>query len=409
MSLMKDLKVFAMAGIVLVLLLSAPCSAQKDTHSDEKEVIESYNKTALQLYGELRKKPGNIVISPYGIGTAMAMALSGARGETGKEMAKVLNQTLTRERMDLANAKVLEKMGRFKNGKQATLSVANALCLTTHGSLVDPLYRKLVNTKYAAEIFEAKDVNPINAWAAAKTHGKIDKILKDLSANSVCVLLNAVYFKGLWASRFDKKLTRPGSFYTTGDKTLSVPMMYQTAEYPVVENDDFMAVALPYTINLLTMVIILPNERTGLATVEEKLTINTVQSTLNDLEKSKPTKVMLGLPRFKIEFGSSLIPIFEVLGMKLAFSGKADFGGVTGRDNSLGLIWIAQIQHRAFLEVNEEGSEAAAATAVEFVTKSEKPSVTKFEVDHPFLFVLVDKKTNAILFMGRVNNPLEDN
>jgi serpin B len=300
-------------------------------------------------------------------------------------------------------------MCRFKDGKEVTLSVANALCLTTHGSLVHPSYKKLLNTKYSAEIFEAKDVIPINAWVATKTRGKIDKILKNLSANPVCVLLNAVYFKGLWASQFDKKLTRPGSFYTTVDKTLSVSMMHQTARYPMVRHDDFMAVAMPYKVESLAMVIILPDDRTGLAGVEEKLTIKTVQSILKDLEESNPTKVMLSLPRFKIEFGSSLIPAFEALGMKLAFSAeKADFGGITGRDNALGLIWIAQIQHKAFLEVNEEGSEAAAATAVEFQTKS-VPSITRFEVDHPFLFMLVDKTTNAILFVGRVNNPLKSN
>lgn len=408
MSVIQNSRTIAISGLVLALLLSVPCSAKDTTDSDQKAVIESYNKTALQLYRGLKKEPRNLVISPYSIGTAMAMALSGARGDTEKEMRKVLNQTVPRERMDSANAKILDKMNRFQKEKDIVLSTANALCLTPDGALVHQDYKTLLSTKYHAEIFRAQNVDPINAWVAKKTHGKIAKILGGLSANSVCVLLNAIYFKGLWASQFDKKLTQPGKFYTTQDKPLSVPMMHQTAEYSIARHDDFMAVAMPYKADSLAMVVILPNEKKGLARVEDKLSVKMVQSVLSDLEKNKPAKVMLSLPRFKIEFGASLIPAFKSDGMKLAFSAeKADFGGITGRDNALGLIWIAQIQHKAFLEVNEEGSEAAAATAVEFATRS-KSRITRFQVDHPFLFLLVDKTTEAILFMGCVNNPLEE-
>ena len=409
MSLIQHFKTIAIPGLVLALVLSVPCSAKDATASDEKKVIESYNKTALQLYRELKEESQNLVISPYSIGTAMAMALSGARGDTKKEMMKVLNQTVPRKRMDSANAKILDKMSRFQKEKDVVLLTANALCLTPDGALVHQGYKTLLNTRYHAEIFRAQNVDPINAWVAKKTHGKIDKILEKLSGNSVCVLLNAIYFKGFWASQFDKKLTRPAKFYTMEDKALSVPMMHQTAEYSVAKHDDFMAVAMPYKVDSLAMVIILPKERKGLSKVEHKLSAEIVQSVLSDLERKKPTKVMLSLPRFKIEFGASLIPSFQSNGMQLAFSPKnADFGGITGRDNALGLIWIAQIQHKAFLEVNEEGSEAAAVTAVEFVTKSVHRIIrSRFQVDHPFLFLLVDKTTNAILFMGCVNNPLE--
>lgn len=392
----------------LALLLSVPCMAEDAAGPDERAVIESYNKTALQLYRELKKESQNLVFSPYSIGTAMAMALSGARGDTEKEMTKALNQTIPRERMDSANSSILDRMSRFPQGKDVVLSTANALCLTPDGALVHRDYETLLSAKYHAEIFRARNTDPINAWIARKTHGKIDRILEDLSPNSVCVLLNAIYFKGLWASRFDKTATRPGDFYTTGGKALSVPMMNQTAEYPMVRRDNFMAVAMPYKVESLAMVIILPRERDGLAGVERKLSTGMIESVLRDLERSKPAKVMLSLPRFKIEHGAGLIPAFQSNGMRLAFSPKdADFGGITGRNHALGLIWIAQIRHKAFLEVNEEGTEAAAATAVEFVTRS--AMIARFQVDHPFLFLLVDKTTNAILFMGCVHNPLEEN
>lgn len=409
MSLIRYFKTSTISGFVLALVLSVPSSGEETTVSDEQRVIEAYNKTALQLYRRLKDEPQNLVISPYSIGTAMAMALSGARGDTEKEMAKVLNQTVSRERMDSANAKILDKMSRFQKEKDVVLSTANALCLTPDGALVHPEYKMLLSTEYHSEIFRAQNVSPINAWVAKKTQGKIDKILEKLSANSACVLLNAIYFKGLWASQFDKRLTRPGEFHTTKDKTVSVPMMNQTAEYPLAEHDDFMAAAMPYKLDSLAMVIVLPRKRNGLAQVEHQLSLETVQSILRELETSRPTKVMLAMPRFKVESSASLVPALQSEGMKLAFSGKkADFGGITGRDNDLGLIWIAQIQHKAFLEVNEEGSEAAVATAVELQTRS-APRITRFQVDHPFLFLLVDKTTDAILFMGRVNDPLEGN
>lgn len=405
MSRIKQIKRVAILRIILAFLVGLPWYAKEATASDEQEVIESYNKTALQLYRQLGEESRNLVISPYSIGTTMAMALTGARGDTEKEMSNVLNQTIPRQRMDSANANILDKMTRFENERDITLSTANALCLTTHGGLVDPSYKKVLHTDYAAEIFGAQDVGPINAWVAKMTDGKIEKILDKLSVNSVCVLLNAVYFKGIWASQFDKELTRVDDFYIRKDKTVSVPIMHQTADYSLVKHDDLMALAMPYKVDSLAMVIVLPNDRMGLARLEKKLTMNKIHSVLKDLEESRPKKVMLSLPKFKIEFGAELIPAFRNRGMKLAFSSeKADFGGITGRDKALGLIWISQIKHKAFLEVNEEGSEAAASTAVEFITKS-VPRITQFQVDHPFFFFLVDKETKAIMFMGRVNNP----
>ncbi len=405
MSVRQHLKTVSIIGLLLTLVLSTPCSAKDATDSDEKNVIKSYNKTGLQLYRRLKEESRNLVISPYSIGTAMSMALSGARGDTGNEMKKVLNQTIPRGRIDSANSNILEKMSRFQEGKDIELSTANALCLTPDAALVHQDYKALISTKYHAEIFRAQNVDPINAWISKKTHGKIDRILEKLSDNSVCVLLNAIYFKGLWAAQFDKKLTRPGTFYTMENKAVSVPMMHQTAKYSVAEHDDFMAVAMPYKVDSLVMVIVLPRERKGLSRVEHKLSAELVQSVLMSLESRKPSKVMMSLPRFRISFGASLIPAFQSAGIQLAFSPKkADFGGVTGQHNASGLIWIDQIQHKAFLEVNEEGSEAAASTAVEFATRS-APRVTRFQVDHPFLFLLVDKTANAILFMGRVNNP----
>lgn len=406
MALMRRFKMLALSGLVIGLLAIVPGVAEESGSSDEKQVINAYNTTGLQLYRELGQKPGNIVISPYSIGTAMSMALAGARGGTEREMAGALNFSIPRERVDAANSGVLDAMDRYRQGQNVELLTANALCLTTHGDLVQDAYIKLLRDKYRAELFSAQDIGPINAWVSEKTHNKIDRILEQLHPNSVCVLLNAVYFKGLWSEQFDKKLTRRESFFTTDDgKALSVPMMRRKGKYALSEYDDFTALSMPYKDHSLSMVIILPKERTGLAKVEKKLSSETVQSVLSDLEKRLPAEVALSLPRFKTEFEADVIPAFKALGMELAFSDtKADFGGITGHDNKPGEIWINQIRHKAFLEVNEEGSEAAAATAVEFATRSASLS-TQFKADHPFMFLLAERSTGAVLFMGRVNNP----
>ncbi|MBI5820222.1 MAG: serpin family protein [Verrucomicrobia bacterium] len=407
---MPDSKMIGAVMFALMLLLNLPCHAGTGAQPDEKAVIKSYNETALQLYQNLAgKNAKNIVISPYSVGTAMAMALSGARGNTEVEMKAALNQTLSRESMDTANQKLLEKMNRFQGASGEVLSIANALCLTTDSVLVHRDYKELLKSKYHAEVFDAPDVGPINQWVSGKTKGKIEKILEKLSANSVCVLLNAVYFKGIWATQFDKKKTQPKPFQTASGEAVSVPMMRQKASYTRTQREDFAALSMPYKTASLEMILILPNEKDGLPKVEKTLSMQALQSVVDDLGGSKPAEVTLSLPRFKASSGASLIPPFQAMGMKLAFSASAaDFGGITGRSNALGLIWIAQIQHKACLEVNEEGSEAAAVTAVEFATKS-APLFAEFRVDHPFCFLLVDKETGAILFMGRVNNPLETN
>jgi serpin B len=407
------LRTLATSATLFIVLVGAAGGRQVISASDEQEAIKGYSTTALQLYHELGKEPGNIVISPYGIGTAMSMVLAGARGETEAEMARVLNQPLPRERMNTANSMTLDRMAGLSEEGKGELSVANGLCLAQQGGKVHDSYRSLLRNKYDAEIFSARDVSPINAWVSQKTHGRIGTILESLDAGTVCVVLNAVYFKGVWASPFDGHETHPAPFYTSDNEHVSVAMMHQTAEYSLATYDDFVALAMPYKVDSLAMVILLPKERMGLVGMEEDLSPDTLQSVLGDLEALKPAKVRLWLPSFKIAFEASLVPSFQSLGMRSAFSpGGADFGGIIGQDSAPGVIWISEIEHKAFLEVNEQGAEAAAATAV--VTTwgglgylfggSEPPLV---QVDHPFLFLLVDRSTNAILFIGRVMNPLE--
>jgi serpin B len=393
-------------GVLVYWVFLAPVRELPPPSQDERSVVVAYNETALQLYKELRPEPGNLVLSPYSIGTAMAMARTGARGDTEAQMAMVLNHPFGRERMDAANADLMKRLNRGGRREDDVLAIANALCLTGGEHSVHESYRKLLQEKYAAEIFTSPDVGPINAWVKGKTRGKIEEILKELSPASVCVLLNAIHFKGKWANQFDAEGTHSKGFHTTADTTIPVPMMHQSTEYALVEEEELQAVSLPYRTPSVEMIIILPRERLGLASIEDKLSLGALQAIIDGLRRSAPKNVVLALPRFRIEFGADLIPPFEALGMELPFTMAADFGGITGHPSDPGAIWIAQIQHKAFLEVNEEGSEAAAATAVEYEMAEAQKGV-QFRADHPFLFLIVEVKTNAILFLGRVTNPLE--
>lgn len=382
----------------------APSSPDPPAAADARALSRSHNAAAIDLYRALAPKDGNVVLSPYSIGVAMTMALSGARGETAAEMARVLHQPLPRERMKEAIAPLTRDLSRFGDRKDTALDVANGLCVTGPGLGGD--YVALLTGTYAAQPFTGSDVAPINAWVARATHGKIPSILDSLSANSVCVLLNAIYFKGSWALPFDADLTQPDEFHVDDRTRVEVPMMRQTGQFALVSRDDLVAISLPFTAEGLSMVFLLPKGPGGLAQLERALTPTLVESVVEDLLSKAPERVGVMLPRFSLNYGEDLIPALQALGMRLAFSPtEADFGGMTGKEHSVGAVWLGQIRHKAVLEVNEEGSEAAAATAVEAVTRAATARVPSFVADRPFLFLIVDAKSRAILFMGRLSHP----
>ena len=399
----RHARLMAAAGLIIGLFASLPSVAQEPVSADQQQLVDAYNKTGFDLYRQLKDKSENVIISPYSIGTAMAMALTGARGETEKEMARVLHQSLARDKMDAANGALYDNMNRLANGKDVELRTANALCLTKI-PMVCQAYIDLISQKYQAELFGADGVGPINAWVAKKTEGKIKEILDELDPNSVCVLLNVIYFKGDWRSPFSEIGTKSGQFHVTSDTVISVRMMHQTSSFDLVEAEDSSALLLPYKEVPLAMIVLLPKEGIGISQIENRLSPQAVTSLFGD-PRTYSGKVMVTLPKFKMDVKSDLIPPFETLGMHHAFD-DADFGGISGQENTVGLNRISQIKHRAMLEVNERGSEAAAGTAVEIGVVSAPIVVESFCVDRPFLFFIVDNSTNAILFMGRVKNPL---
>jgi serpin B len=445
------------AGIAAAVLSVGGARAQLivEDNARASALASAYNASGEQLFANLAGSPGNIVISPYSVGTAMAMALAGARGETAAEMAKVLMHDMTGAEIDAANAEVLAILAGYDHsgdpwtcpvgatvqdhqceaqplgdkrlcrhdmrlegdrcvGKAipppfAKIATANALVLSRRGVLISDRYAGLLRTNYAADVFASTGIAEINGWVAHKTEGKIDRILERLDSNTAAVLLNAVYFKARWETVFDQKDTRKEAFSLTRSQSVEVPLMNLTGDFALVARTGYQAIRLPYAAATLGMVVVLPDEVEGLGEVVRELDATEMTELFAALRDPQTRKTAaLSLPRFRAAYTANLIGPFQQAGIKMAFdSEKADFSGMTDQPPLPGSLYIDQIVHRAVIEVAEESTEAAAATAVTITARSlAKPVKPEtFRVDRPFLFCVVDEATGAVLFQGRITDP----
>ena len=414
---MKRCLVFSVIvlGILGSLLLAAKAKGKKDIQNpDVKAAVAGNSKFAFELYAKLKDDPrvkkdgGNLFFSPYSISTALAMTYAGARGRTEKQMADVLHFSLPQERLHPAFGALEKQLNTGGKEGRYQLSVANALWGQRGYSFLMG-FVDLIEENYGAGIRQADFVNEtekargkINGWVERMTNDKIKDLIKPgvLNALTRLVLTNAIYFKGDWAIQFDKKDTRDAPFTVSPDKKVSVPLMYLKENFKYFANRKLQILELPYKAEDLSMIVLLPRRIDGLAELEQSLTLENLNTWLKGLRKQE---VIVYLPKFKITWGVfELKDILKAMGMKDAFSGKADFSAMTGRRD----LFISNVLHKAFVEVNEEGTEAAAATAVimEKVAMSIKPV---FRADHPFVFIIKDNRSGSILFMGRVSNPKE--
>jgi serpin B len=369
--------------------------------SGQEILVEGNRAFAVQAYREFGPSEGNFFFSPYSISSALAMAYAGAEGNTAGEMKEALHFQLDQTKLPGAFKDLNKELVASAQKTGQKLNIANALVLT--GGDVSGDFKTTLKDNYDAEIFTG-GLETINGWVNQKTGGKIEKILDQLDANSVCVILNAIYFKGIWETPFQKYHTHEALFKVSPSREVTVPLMFEKSDFKIIEEKDFQAVSIPYRQNNLSMVVVLPTKFNGLAALEKQLTIGNLKEWLAKLDSVNVQEVLIYLPKFKLETSYDLATSFQNMGMKDAFMpGKADFSG-TGWPK--GNLWISQIKHKAFVEVNEEGTEAAAATAVEMVGASmssrENPV---FRADHPFFFIIRDNTSGAILFMGRIVNP----
>jgi serpin B len=392
----RDLIIGAL--VALVTGLTPKVAGAPPIEARSARLIAAYNGLGRRLFKEFANQPGNVVFSPYSIGTAMAMALAGARNETEIEMARVLGLDLPRDEVNKANAAVLARLSRTPSAS-LELNLANALVLTNEQWVISEDYIAALQKDYAAEVFGGGNLAMVNAWVKQKTNDKIDSILDHLDPDAVLVLVDAIYFKASWQSKFNTHLTDDAPFHLSNGTATNVPMMYQRADFALVEMRGYRAIRLPYEGARVSMVVILPDA--GITDVKQRLKGEEFRDLLDSLHISSEQSVELWLPRFRTDFEASLVQPFKRLGMQRAFDGHtADFSGITGEP----LLRIKQIAHRAVINVAENGTEAAATTAVEAVPISMETG-QPFRVDRPFLFAVVDDETDTILFQGLIVDP----
>jgi serpin B len=396
------------AVAILLAALSSGLPAQQPDENDRAALVRGNNEFAFELYGQLDKQPGNLFFSPYSISTALAMTYAGARGKTAEQMAEVLHFTLPSPRLHDAFSALASELQSGGKKRTYELHVANRLW-GQKGYHFLPEFLQLTKARYGAELGEVdfthqteKARETINKWVAQQTKDKI----KDLIARSVLdpatrlVLTNATYFKGAWAHPFSEKATKKEDFHLSADKNVSVPMMHQKEDCPFYQEKDFSMVSLPYQGYDLAMIVLLPAKVDGLPALEKSLSEKALAGWLKKMQRRR---VDLTLPKFKMTAQFRLGKVLSALGMRLAFSSAADFSGISSEEK----LKISQVIHKAYVDVNEKGTEAAAATAVIVGPTAVPlpPPPATFRADHPFVFLLRDTRTGSILFMGRLVNP----
>jgi serpin B len=341
------------------------------------------------------KRGQNLIISPLSIFQILSLTANGAKGQTQKEMVHALKGA-DLDKLNYANYEILEIFQKFK-----TVEIANAVM-----SRFTPLKEfNEVAEKYCAPLEQLVSVQQVNNWCSEKTHGKITKIIDQLDASVQMILLNAVYFKGEWSNQFKESLTKKKTFYNLGTEIKEVDTMNKIDHFSYYEDTKIQAIQLPYTQDGMSALIILPRENADINRYIASLNSN--ENSLSDLiSKLKYSKVNLELPKFKLEFFSSLKETLRDMGMITAFTNDADLTGLREERN----LKIDDVLHKTFLKVNENGTEAAAVTAVVVKYTSARPvqeKIYQMKVNRPFLFMLRSNKLPAdydMLFMSKIES-----
>lgn len=372
-------------------------------------IIEANNRFAFELYRLYSEKyrEDNIFFSPISISNAFAMLYEGARGKTGEEMLKVFHFPKGEKARREGFRTLFQEMN--KPGKKYELSIANAIWTQKNYQFLKK-YLDLVKNYYGGKATNLDfRQNPegsrerINKWVESKTKEKIKDLLPKGTITSLTrlVLTNAIYFKGLWVSPFDKGLTKEEDFKITTDKSVKVLMMShsQAQSFNYAETEDMQILEMPYEDEDISMLVLLP-KGDSLDKLEKNLTPENLKKWCGMLKREE---VRVYFPRFKLERKYSMVDDLRKLGMPSAFdAGRADFSGLTGKRD----LFVTEVMHKAFVEVNEEGTEAAAATGI-VLGRTALPRRFVFRADHPFIFIIQDRKKGNILFLGRLYNPIK--
>jgi serpin B len=379
--------------------------------SEQALLVEGNSAFAFELYQALKGEEGNLFYSPYSISLALAMTYAGARGETAEQMADTLQFLLAQDRLHPAfnwlDAELASRGAgaEGKDGEGFRLNIVNAIWgQKDYEFLSDFLDVLAENYGAGLRILDfitetEKSRLIINDWVSDQTEGRIEDLIPQgaIDALTRLVLTNAIYFNAAWEYPFDEEMTADGPFYLLDGGQVSVPMMQQMESFGYTEGEGYQAVELQYDGGELSMVILLPASG-NFEAFEEGLQAQQVDAIINDLQS---TRVALTMPKFEFDSEFSLKDTLAGMGMPIAFSSEADFSGMTGNHE----LSISDVLHKAFVAVDEAGTEAAAATAVIMKLTAVPEPPVEVTIDHPFIFLIRDIETGAILFVGRVMNP----
>ncbi|CAM4305765.1 serpin family protein [Saccharibacillus endophyticus] len=415
-------------GVLLATGLLAGCgnngSRQKDANqvsnarttayqeSDvDRKLTHAMNRFGLDLYAEWTASQeivqSNVMLSPAGLGMALSMLRAGAEGETAEEMDRVLGlKAFDAEQLDAGQHILRELM--LAADPSVRIEIANSLWaregFQLKPSLVERLEQNYEAQARALDFNSESAADTMNEWAALHTNGKIDQVIDPpIDPNTVLFLMNALYFKGSWMTPFDPALTKEQPFATDKGQSVQVPTMSQTGRYAYADEEDFQAIRLPYgTSGNFAMIAAVPDKGTTLESFKnEHLADFSIWSA-----RLAEQEGQVELPKFKLEDSMSLNDVLKSLGMESAFDPhEAEFGGLAKEAAGL---YVSEVSQDTFIEVNEEGTEAAAVTVVA-MNESASPSDRPFEMklNRPFFFAITDRTTGLILFMGEVGNPAE--
>jgi serpin B len=403
---------------VIAIFISIDSIAISETSSadgnDIKSVVSGNTDFAFALYDRLRSDPNalstkrNLFFSPYSISTAFALSYGGARSQTKEQIATVLHFTLPDQNLYSAFGVLQKRLDQGDKSRGYCLYLANALW-AQKGEPFLKEFLDLTQNYYNAELNQLDFVNEpelsrkiINSWVEEKTRDKIKGLIppRGVHKDTVLILTNAIYFKGEWKTKFSRWKTKNADFSVSANQKVKAPFMHLKEDFKYCEDANLQVLEMPYKSDEISMLVILPRNIEGIGEVENTLTTEYLNLLLTRIHTRK---VDVYFPKFKMTWGTfCLNDTLIALGMRDAFDiQKADFSGMNGK----GGIWISDVFHKAFIEVNEEGTEAAAATGIG-LSKS-RTDIRDFRADHPFIFIIKDNRSGSILFMGRLMNPTE--
>lgn len=367
-------------------------------------VQDSSNLFGVDLYKALSEKPGNIFFSPFSISSALAMTYIGADSDTAQQMKNVLHFDLDDETLLNNFSQLITSLNQSNENYQ--LSVANSMWLQEGYPFlkefveqIQKYYQSWINyVDFANHKDEARE--KINEWIEAKTNNKIRDLIKpdDIDSLTRLVLTNAIYFKGLWLNPFDPSSTRKELFHISKNEEKEVDMMFKNITANYTEDSLVQVLELPYAKNKISMIIVLPKEDKDLSQIEKNISLDLFKKWRSSL---KPTEVNVHIPKFKTECRFNLKQTLMSMGIVDAFTDEADFSKMDGTK----MLKIKDVIHQSFIEVYEEGTQAAAATATIVNIKMAPKKPVEFRADRPFIFFIYDSTYDLILFMGRLINP----